>query len=87
MPLTVSLDNGICVRGDDGFEMRLDPRRGEGLFFVSHAHSDHKPSSIRGNGKMICSDETFEMLSILGLKGERAVPENVKLLDAGKAGK
>lgn len=83
MPPTVSRDNGICVRGDDGFEMRLDPRRGEGLFFVSHAHSDHKPSSIRDNGRIICSDETFEMLSILGLKTERAQPENVKLLDAG----
>lgn len=84
MPLAVSLDNGICVKGDDGgFEIRLDPRRGEGLFFVSHAHSDHKPSSIRDDGKMICSDETFEMLSILGLKAERARPENVKLLDAG----
>lgn len=83
MPPTVSLDNGICVKGASGFEIRLDPRRGEGLFFVSHAHSDHKPSSIRGNGKMICSDETFEMLSILGLRPERAQPENVRLLDAG----
>lgn len=83
MPLTVSLDNGICVRGEDGFEIRLDPRRGEGLFFVSHAHSDHKPSSIRDNGRILCSDETFEMLSILGLKGERTQPENVRLLDAG----
>ncbi len=83
MPPTVSLDNGICVKGDSGFEIRLDPRRGEGLFFVSHAHSDHKPSSIRDNGKIICSDETLEMLSILGLRTERAQPENVKLLDAG----
>lgn len=89
MPSTVSLGNGILVEGDDnnnnGFKMRLDPRAmAEGTCFVSHAHSDHIPSSIAASGcGIVCSDETFRMLSILGLGAGRAMPGNVALLDAG----
>lgn len=82
MPVTVSLNNGILISGEV-FGMRLDPRRAEGLFFVSHAHSDHLPRAVSPGGRLVCSDETFEMLSILGIGAKRERPANVRLLDAG----
>ncbi len=58
----VSLGNGVELRMD-GREYAFDPRRLEShrVNMVSHAHSDHLPTSARG-GSVICSPVTMEVI-------------------------
>jgi putative mRNA 3-end processing factor len=78
MYMVLTLNNGICV--DNSF--RIDPEFLEGTCFVSHGHSDHLPRL--GNGKVLCSDETFEVMNIRRGKAKRVDSfSNAELLDAG----
>ena len=58
----VSLGNGVELRSDRRV-FAFDPRRVEPgrVNMVSHAHSDHLPSSIRGGG-IICSPITMDFI-------------------------
>ncbi len=56
----IRLGNGVELFIDDT-RILLDPRRAEGLSFVSHAHSDHAPSKV--SGEVISTEETGELLS------------------------
>jgi len=47
--------------------VHLDPRRARGVSFVSHAHADHRPSSVAG--EVVASRETA---ALAGLEGGRA---------------
>jgi putative mRNA 3-end processing factor len=55
------MGNGIEVEVD-GVKIHLDPRRAEGVSFVSHAHADHRPSSL--SGRVITSRETRFLSSL-----------------------
>ncbi len=56
----IRLGNGVELFIDDN-KILLDPRRADGLSFVSHAHSDHAPSKI--SGQVVATEETGELLS------------------------
>lgn len=57
--IILSLDNGIRVVME-GVEIDLDPKRVEGLSFISHAHSDHTPRSYKG--EVISTKATKKLL-------------------------
>ncbi len=57
--IILSLDNGIGVVME-GVEIDLDPKRVEGLSFISHAHSDHTPRSYKG--EVISTKATKKLL-------------------------
>ncbi|VVB74843.1 Uncharacterised protein [Candidatus Tiddalikarchaeum anstoanum] len=51
------------------------------IAFLSHAHSDHL---FKTKNKVLCSDETDELVKIKGLNLNRAIlPENMKMVDSG----
>lgn len=56
----ISKGNGIELEIGD-IKINLDPRRKADLSFVSHAHSDHVPSSI--GGKVLLSSPTHSLIS------------------------
>jgi putative mRNA 3-end processing factor len=62
----ILLRNGIelCI---EGLDIYLDPRKARGVSFISHAHSDHTPSSF--SGTLIASSQTCALLR-KELKGE-----------------
>jgi len=45
-----------------GHRVHLDPRRAVGLSFISHAHADHRPSSVAGT--VVASKETSCLMGI-----------------------
>jgi len=55
--------NGIELEVD-GVKINLDPRKKADLSFVSHAHSDHVPSSM--DGKVLLSSHTSSLISKSG---------------------
>jgi putative mRNA 3-end processing factor len=81
--LKVKLGNGIEVSGL--VEVRLDPRRLEAgvLNCISHAHSDHLPSSMKTN-KAIASAVTLRCASARVKKHiEPDRSEHIEMLNAG----
>jgi len=60
----IRLGNGILLEMD-GRRFRFDPRRtvAGDLNMVSHAHSDHIPSSFRSSG-VVCSEVTRDLISV-----------------------
>jgi putative mRNA 3-end processing factor len=80
----IQLGNGILVEAD-GRRYRFDPKRVvEGdVCMISHAHSDHLPSSFKSN-RAICSEITADFVKA---RKKRAVEicrdDRVKMLDAG----
>jgi len=80
----IQLGNGILVEVD-GCKYRFDPKRVfEGdICMVSHAHSDHLPSSFRSS-KVICSEVTADFVKARKKKEVTICSdERVKMLDAG----
>lgn len=76
--------NGIaCV--SDNIRINLDPKKAHtgSINFVSHAHSDHLPSS--NGGTILSSIETSAIASLRGFKMENHVDthENLSLIDSG----
>lgn len=80
----IGLGNGIWLEAG-GRKLRFDPRRtvaGE-LNMVSHAHSDHIPSSFRTD-RVMCSDVTRDLVELR--RGRALEPDGdprVEMLDAG----
>jgi putative mRNA 3-end processing factor len=58
-----------------GHTVRLDPRRAEGVSFISHAHSDHRPSTF--SGKVVASRETSALMGL----GADETRETLRLSD------
>ncbi|MEE8402286.1 MAG: MBL fold metallo-hydrolase, partial [Candidatus Hydrothermarchaeaceae archaeon] len=56
----ISKGNGIELE-IEGVKINLDPRKKADLSFVSHAHSDHVPSSM--DGKVLLSSPTSSLIS------------------------
>lgn len=56
----ISKGNGIELE-IEGVKINLDPRKKAELSFVSHAHSDHVPSSM--DGKVLLSSHTSSLIS------------------------
>ncbi len=80
--VSMTRDGIVCYPGED--PVRLDPKRaGSGLSFVSHAHTDHLPSSCTGT--VLASRDTAQLASLrgydLGECVERA--EGLELHDSG----
>lgn len=76
--------NGItCHAGD--FRINLDPKKAhnDSINFVSHAHSDHLPSS--NGGTILSSNETSAIASLRGFKMANHVDahEQLSLVDSG----
>jgi putative mRNA 3-end processing factor len=76
---------GIIVE-ESGLRIALDPRGpvNADYVFISHAHSDHVPSSVQGS-KVITSKETARLVREKGLKVDDFVEETsrLKLVDTG----
>jgi putative mRNA 3-end processing factor len=76
---------GIIVE-ESGRKIALDPRGPvkADYVFISHAHSDHVPSSVQGS-KVITSTETARLVREKGLKLEGFVEEapGLQLVDTG----
>lgn len=80
----IRLGNGILLEMD-GRRFRFDPRRtvAGDLNMISHAHSDHIPSSFRTLG-VLCSDVTRDLVKVRrGKETERVDDPRVRCLDAG----
>jgi len=80
----IRLGNGIVLEAD-GRRFRFDPRRtvAGDLNMVSHAHSDHLPSSFR-TLEVVCSDVTRDLIrSRKGKDVQQAGDAMVEPLEAG----
>lgn len=76
--------NGILLEMD-GRKYRFDPKRvtQDDICMISHAHSDHLPTSFRST-KVICSSITRDFVKIrTGKDVETCSDERIKLLEAG----
>lgn len=61
--ISMTRDGIVCYPGEN--PVRLDPKRaGSGLSFVSHAHTDHLPSSCTGT--VLASRYTAQLASLRG---------------------
>ncbi len=82
--MSVRLGNGILLE-TGGRRYRFDPRRTvEGdLNLISHAHSDHVPSSFRTR-EVVCTDATLDLVSSRRRGGlEKVEDASVEMLEAG----
>ncbi|MEM2891725.1 MAG: MBL fold metallo-hydrolase RNA specificity domain-containing protein [Thermoplasmata archaeon] len=80
----MQLGNGILVEVE-GHKYRFDPKRvlPSETSMVSHAHSDHLPSSFR-HDELVCSEITRDYLSLRCKKDARVVSDRrVTMIDAG----
>lgn len=80
----IRLGNGIVLEMD-GRRFRFDPRRtvAGDLNMVSHAHSDHLPSSFR-TLEAACSEVTRDLVRVRRAKELQLVHDpDVRLMDAG----
>lgn len=80
----IQLGNGILVEAE-GCRFRFDPKRVlEGdVCMVSHAHSDHLPTSFKG-GSIICSPVTRDFVRLRRKKEfQVSTHPSVRMLDAG----
>ncbi|HJX04582.1 MAG TPA: hypothetical protein VJ489_02055 [Thermoplasmata archaeon] len=80
----IQLGNGILVE-INGSNYRFDPKRvldGD-VCMISHAHSDHLPSSFKSN-RVICSEITADFVKVRKKKEVSVYSDGrVKMLDAG----
>lgn len=76
--------NGILCQVNE-YKISLDPKKAyhDTINFVSHAHSDHLPSS--NGGKILSSVETSAIASLRGFKMQNHVDsmDNLTLVDSG----
>lgn len=85
-PLNLKISRGTMMIRFRGDWIALDPKRPvrAKYVFVSHAHSDHVPTSL-GGSKLIASNETAEILRARGIKvnGHAEEMKGLELADAG----
>ncbi|MGQ9596961.1 MAG: MBL fold metallo-hydrolase RNA specificity domain-containing protein [Thermoproteota archaeon] len=82
--LSIKLDRFATLHMDMGRAfLRGYSEMAPNYLFISHAHFDHLSRSSTQDGEAVCSEETFLLATLRGLKLKRASSNPFSLLDSG----
>lgn len=82
--MSVKLDRFATLHLKEGeASLKTDSETVSNYLFISHAHFDHLDKSNTGSMEAVCSEETFLLSTLRGLKIKRADSNPFTLLDSG----